>query len=93
MGSNNIVFVVSLTVVSLAWIYVFQLYVFKVVEQKTRNATILYGPKPTTIEGTFVYQMDMVESKLGNNVQRSFSIQQLNSTNVKIHLLLLILLN
>ena len=36
MGSNNIVFVVSLTVVSLAWIYVFQLYVFKVVEQKTR---------------------------------------------------------
>ena len=54
MGSNNIVFVVSLTVVSLAWIYVFQLYVFKVVEQKTRNAINLYGPKPTTIEGTFV---------------------------------------
>lgn len=54
MGSNNILFVVSLTVVSLTWIYVFQLYVFKVVEQKTRNATNLYGPKPTTIEGTFV---------------------------------------
>ena len=53
--SSDIVFVVLLTAVSIAWVYTFQLYVFKLLDRKTHKAIEQYGPKATTIEGTFVY--------------------------------------
>ena len=55
MDVHDIIFIILLTSVSIAWIYVFRQYVEKLVEQKTRQAIKLYGPAPTTIEGTFVY--------------------------------------
>ena len=55
MDVHDIIFIILLTGISIAWIHVFRQYVEKRVEQKTRQVIKLYGPAPTTIEGTFVY--------------------------------------
>ena len=64
MTVNDIVFISLLTVVAIAWVCVFKQYVQKVVEQKTRQAVKLYGPAPTTIEGTFVYHFTVLICEL-----------------------------
>ena len=64
MTVHDIVFISLLTVVAIAWVCVFKQYVQKVVEQKTRQAVKLYGPAPTTIEGTFVYYFTVLICEL-----------------------------